>query len=147
MRTRQDSNSSTVPKLGIGRGVSLPRRHNADASSIGILSDDRESKGLSYHFPLLHQRSQLLIANLELKLHLTTRKTNHMQFSNRKFSAIFHSNSPVSLWNLPVTRHLLAPIGFGARERSFVIFPLIETPRLRFLVTPTNTPQYKILIE
>jgi len=109
MRTRQDSNSSTVPKLGIGRGVSLPRRHNrlienarlrtelrskhssqlrisnrermaisrprsslfsgleplapnlqilianADASSIGILSDQRESKGLPYRSLLRHQ--------------------------------------------------------------------------------------------
>ena len=201
MRTRQNSNSSTVPKLGIGRGAPLPRRHNrlienarlrselrskhssqlrisnrermaisrprfslisqfepqapnlrilianADPSSIGILSDQRASKGLSYRSPLRHQRSQLLIANLELKLHLTTRKTNHMQFYNRKFSAIFHSNSPVSLSSLSVTRHSLAPSGFGARESSLVTSLLIETLRLRFLVTPTNTPQYKILIE
>jgi hypothetical protein len=37
---------------------------NADASSIGILSDQRESKDLSYR-PLRHQRSQLLIANFQ----------------------------------------------------------------------------------
>ena len=30
-----------------------------------------------------------LIANLELNLHLTGRKTNHIQFSYRKFSAVF----------------------------------------------------------
>ena len=48
---------------------------NADASSIGILSDQRESKGLSYRSPLRHQRPQLLIANLELESHLTHQKT------------------------------------------------------------------------
>jgi hypothetical protein len=82
MRTRQNSASSIVPKLGISRGVP------ADASSIGILSDQWESKGLR------HRRSQLLIANLELEFHLIGCKTNHMQFSNRKFSAIFHCRFP-----------------------------------------------------
>ena len=116
MRTRQNSGCSTVPKSGIGRGISLPRGHKrlienarlrsnlssndssqlqisnrermaispraADASSIGILSDQRESKGL--------------IANLELEFHLKGRKTNHMQFSNRKFSTVFASKSSVS---------------------------------------------------
>jgi len=201
MRALQNSASSTVPELGISRGIPLPRRHkrlienarlrskltsndssqlqisnrerigisrhtlspcssfdpqvpdlenliaNADASSIGILSDQRESKDLSYRSPLRHQRSQLLIANLELEFHLTTCKANHMRFSNRKLSAIFHSNSPVSLSSLPVTRHSFAPSGFGARESSLVTSLLIETLRLRFLVTPTNTLQYKILIE
>jgi BirA family transcriptional regulator, biotin operon repressor / biotin---[acetyl-CoA-carboxylase] ligase len=167
MRTRQDSNSSTVPKLGIGRGVSLPRRHNTDASSIGILSDDRESKGLSYrsplrhqradassigilsdqreskglsyHFPLLHQRSQLLIANLELKLHLTTRKTNHMQFSNRKFSAIFHSNSPVSLSNLPVTRHPPLITAFLVLPARLKYASLLPMPTARMATLPGTT--------
>jgi hypothetical protein len=121
MRTRQNSDSSTIPKLGSGRGVPAdassigilsdqreskgPSRRsphqcsklliaNADASSIGILSDQRESKGLSYHSPLCRQRSQLLIANLELEFRLTGCKTNHMQFSNRKFSAIFPHRFP-----------------------------------------------------
>ena len=34
-----------------------------------------------------------LIANLELRLHLTGRGTNHMQISNRKFSTVFTSTS------------------------------------------------------
>jgi hypothetical protein len=157
MRTRQNSDSSTVPKLGIGRGVPLPRRHkrlienarlrselrskhssqlrisnrermaisrprsslfsdlepqapnlqiliaSADASSIGILSDQGESKGLPYRSPLRHQRSQLLIANLELKLHLTAYKANQMQFSNRKFSAIF---TPIRQYRSRIYRSL-----------------------------------------
>jgi hypothetical protein len=37
-----------------------------------------------------------LIANLELKLHLTGRRTNHIQFSNRKFLAFFALNFSVS---------------------------------------------------
>src|SRR5579862_10537 len=106
MQARQNSDSSTVPKLGISRGAPLPRRHkrlienarlrskltsndssqlqisnrermaisrrtlshpsgfdpqtrglesliaNADASSIGILGDQRESKDLSCRSPL-----------------------------------------------------------------------------------------------
>src|ERR1700747_2868729 len=110
----------------------------ADASSIGVLSDPRQLKGLSYRSPLRHQRSQLLIANLELKFHLTGCKTNHMQFSNRKFPAIFHSTSPVSLSNT-VARHLPAQSGLAAREGSLLTAlpwppsrePLIETPRLK----------------
>jgi hypothetical protein len=38
---------------------------NADASSIGTLSDQRGSKGLSSRSPLCHQRPQLLIANAD----------------------------------------------------------------------------------
>jgi hypothetical protein len=61
---------------------------NADASSIGTLSDQRESKGLSYRSPLRHQRPQLLIANLELEFHLTHTKLSPLRISNRKFSPI-----------------------------------------------------------
>ena len=40
-----------------------------------------------------------LIANLELNLRLTGRKTNHIQSSNRKILAVFALNSPVSTAN------------------------------------------------
>ena len=52
---------------------------NADASSIRILSDQRESKGL------------LLIANLELNFHVNPIGINELKFSNRKFLAISSS--------------------------------------------------------
>ena len=61
---------------------------NADASSIGTLSYQLESKGLSYRSPLRHQRPQLLIANLELEFHLTHTKLSPLRISNRKFSPI-----------------------------------------------------------
>ena len=51
---------------------------NADAASIGILSDQRESKGL------------FLIANLELEFHLTHRKLSPLQTPNRKFSSLLY---------------------------------------------------------
>ena len=62
---------------------------NADASSIGILSDQRESKSLSCRSPLRHQRPQLLIANLELEFHLTHTKLSPLRISNRKFLRVF----------------------------------------------------------
>jgi hypothetical protein len=52
---------------------------NADASSIGILSDLRESKGL------------LLIANLELEFQLTPRKLSPLRNANRKFSQVLRA--------------------------------------------------------
>jgi hypothetical protein len=52
---------------------------NADASGIGILSDQRESKGL------------LLIANLELNFRVNSIGINELKFSNRKFLAISSS--------------------------------------------------------
>jgi len=77
---------------------------NADASSIGILSDQRESKGLSYRSPLRHQRPQLLIANLELEFHLTHTKLSTLRNPNRKFSPFFDSCSALDFCLL-VTRH------------------------------------------
>jgi hypothetical protein len=71
-----------------------PTLANADASSIDILSDQQESKDLSY--PSRRQRSQLLIANLELEFHLTGCRTNDMQISNRKFRR-FSRTIPQSL--------------------------------------------------
>jgi hypothetical protein len=70
---------------------------NADAFSIGILSDQRESKGLSYRSPLRHQRPQLLIANPELEFHLTGCKNNHTQFSNRKFPGFLLQFASIAL--------------------------------------------------
>jgi hypothetical protein len=49
---------------------------NADASSIGILSDQRESKGL------------FLIANLELDLRVSPIRISKLKIPNRKFSTI-----------------------------------------------------------
>jgi hypothetical protein len=77
---------------------------SADASSIGILSDQRESKGLSYRSLLRHQRPQLLIANLELEFHLTRRKLSPLRISNRKFLHFFHPDS-ASNFCLLVTSH------------------------------------------
>ena len=137
MREQQNSGSSTLPKLGSGRGVP------ADTPSTGILSD-------SYRSSLGRQCPQFLIANLELEFRLTGCKTNHMQFSNRKFPAIFRSHSR-SLAAIRLTcpeqprhprRSLATPLPWPPSGRR-----LIETPRLKFPVTLTKTPNYKILIE
>jgi|SRR5579862_1150629 len=137
MRTWQNSGSSTVPKLGISRGVPLAwpnRRLIENARLRSTLSSrhssqlrisNRERMAISFRafspsssFQPQTPALRILIANLELEFHLTGCKTNHMQFSNRKFSAIFHSTSPASLSNLLVTRHPLAQSRLGAREGS-----------------------------
>jgi hypothetical protein len=57
-------------------------------------SDRRESKDLSFPFRSPRRNRRLprsLIANSELEFHLTSCRTNHMHFSNRKFMAFFRS--------------------------------------------------------
>ena len=63
-----------------------------------------------------------LIANLN-KIRLTARKTNHIQFSNRKFSALFALNSSVSTANACSSTQLVLIYG-GA----------IKTPRNTFKI-------------
>jgi hypothetical protein len=117
MRTRQNSDRSTVPNLGISRGVPLPRRQerlieNArltsnlngnDSSQLRISNRERMAISRRTVSRLSSCEPQApsiesLIANLELEFHLTGCKTNHMQFSNRKFSTLFRS--PRRAWPL-----------------------------------------------
>ena len=131
MRTWQNSGRSTVPKLGIGRGVPLPRRRrrlienarlrsrlsSRRSSQLQISNRERTAISLrafspSSSFGPQADNLQILIANLELESRLTGCKTNQMQFSNRKFSAIFHSTSPVSTRS----RHSLVQTRRNARK-------------------------------
>src|ERR1700751_4323503 len=128
MRTRQNSGSSTICKSVISRGAPLPRRHkrlieNArlrsklssnDSSQLQI--SNRERIVVSRH--AVSPRSSFdpqglslvsLIANLELEFQLTGCGTNHMQFSNRKFSAIFHCGFPSLGSSRLLTRHSITP--------------------------------------
>ena len=132
MRTWQNSGRSTVPKLGIGRGVPLPRRRrrlienarlrsrlsSRRSSQLQISNRERTAISLrafspSSSFGPQADNLQILIANLELESRLTGCKTNQMQFSNRKFSAIFHSTSRVAI---ELSRHSLAQSRRNARE-------------------------------
>ena len=183
MRTWQNSGRSTVPKLGIGRGVPLPRRRrrlienarlrsrlsSRRSSQLQISNRERTAISLrafspSSSFGPQADNLQILIANLELESRLTGCKTNQMQFSNRKFSALFHCRLPSPRSTRLVTRlsragampakgRLFVQSGLAAREGSLITalpWPccarLIETPRLKFPVTLTNAPHYKILI-
>jgi hypothetical protein len=89
---------------------------NDDASSIGILSDQRESKGLSYRAPLRHQRPQLLIANLELEFRLTHRKLSPLRISNRKFSQVLRA--PWRIASFSMRLHTLARQGRRANPHA-----------------------------
>jgi hypothetical protein len=59
---------------------------NADPSRIGILSDHRESKGVS---------SRFLIANARLELNLSHRKHSIVEISNRKWMPVFEFQKPL----------------------------------------------------
>jgi hypothetical protein len=77
---------------------------NADASSIGILSDQRKSKG------------HLLIANLELAFHLTHRKISPLRNPNRKFSRVLRA--PSCIESFSVRLHPLARKGRRANPHA-----------------------------
>ena len=167
MRTEQNSACrKTIPKLGIGRGVSLARHGERsienprlrsklsckDSSWLQISNREpmaifRRAFSLFSGFEPQASSLQNLIANLELELHLTGCKTNHMQFSNRKFSAIFHCIPPVPLSNLLVTRHSLAQNRLGACEGSLITALLIETPRLKIRISRPISTTSNFLIE
>jgi len=87
---------------------------NADASSIGILSDQRESKGL------------LLIANLELNFRVNPIGISELEFSNRKFLTISSS------------------LFCAAHLKPQVMEFLIENARLRFGLTHTKSSSLQI---
>ncbi len=107
MRTRQNSGRSTVPNLGISRGVPLPYRQErlienarltsklTSKNSSQLRISNRERMAISRRtvsrlssFEPQAPSLQILIANLELEFHLTGCTNNHMQFSNRKYFAI-----------------------------------------------------------
>ena len=69
-------------------GFQSPRilNANADPSRIGILSDHRESKGVS---------SRFLIANARLELNLSHRKHSIVGISNRKWMPVFEFQKPL----------------------------------------------------
>src|SRR4029077_7139023 len=161
----------TVPKLGISRGIPLPRRHkllientrlrskltSKHSSQLQISNRERMAiRGRNFSlFPSFKPQafsSKTLIANLELEFEITGCGTNHMQISNRKFSAIFHCRFPSPgrlssfATRLPRADSVPAKALITALPWPPCCGPLIETTRLEFPVTPTNTAQYKILI-
>ena len=101
-----------------------PRQHtphlklpiaNDNPTRIVILSDQRESKGLSFLL-LKPARARFLIANLELKFLASHTKHSLLTFSNRKKIAVFHPCP-----SLPVgePRKLSSPLGHaGDRHRT-----------------------------
>jgi hypothetical protein len=91
---------------------------NADASSIGILSDQRKSKG------------HLLIANLELAFHLTHRKISPLRNPNRKFSRVLRA--PSCIESFSVRLHPLARKGRRANPHAEG-----RSPKAAFLIHGT----------
>ena|ERR1700720_1785747 len=137
MRTWQNSDSSIVPKLGIGRGVSLARHGERlienprlrsklsckDSSWLQISNRERMAifrRAFSLFSSFKPQASSLqnLIANLELEFLLTHSKQRSGTDSNRKFFAIFHRTFPGPRSSRLITRHSLAQNRLGACERS-----------------------------
>src|SRR5579864_6948767 len=97
---------------------------NSDSSAV-------PKSGISRYLPL-PRRHRHLIENARLTSKLNGNPSSQLQISNRERMAI--SSQRLSLFS-----------SFEPQAPSLQI--LIETPRLRFPVTPTNTPLYKVLIE
>jgi hypothetical protein len=110
---RINDNSTQCPPSAANL-ISAVRIANADASSIGILSDQRESKDL------------LLIANLELEFRVSPIRISELKFSNRKF--------------LPISSSLFRAADLKPQVMEF----LIENARLRFGLTHTKSSSLQI---
>jgi hypothetical protein len=67
---------------------------NDNPVRIVILSDQRESKGLSRRTPRNARPPKILIANLELEFESSLRKQSPLRISNRKYFAIFDASAP-----------------------------------------------------
>ena len=151
-------NSARGKQLTAGRSSRLPtlpfaQREpefliaNDNPNRIVILSDQRESKGLSSRsLPLEPSPSSLpwllslLIANLELEFRVSERKQTADPKSNRKYFAISCPEVRRDP-NFLATRHSSLATGFpwppcGGR--------LIETPRLEFRVTSRKQSTLRI---
>ena len=102
---------------------------NADASSIGILSDQRESKGPSHRSALLCRRSHLLIANLELEIQIT---------------AAFSIASIFLIAN--ILRFFITSL-LATRHSSLATALLIEAPRLKLRISHAFSAVSNFLIE
>ena len=131
--------SSHLPTLPFAQRDPIFLIANDNPTRIVILSDQRESKGLSSRsLPLkpspssLPGLSPLLIANLELEFRASTRKQTADPKSNRKYFAISCPELRRGPDFLP-TRHSSPATGF-----------LIETPRLEFHVTSTKQSTLQI---
>jgi hypothetical protein len=99
---------------------------------IVILSDQRESKGLSFRsLQLKPSRLRLLIANLELELLASRTKLSSLTFSNRKKIAVF---DPAPSPPIGEPKKLSLPLAFrDARcRRRAVIHPHISNRNSRF---------------
>src|ERR1700751_2704684 len=125
MRTEQNSACrKTIPKLGIGRGVSLARHGERsienprlrsrlsckDSSWLQISNREpmaifRRAFSLFSGFEPQASSLQNLIANPELEFLLTDSKQRSAPVSNRKFLAIFRRTFPGLGLSLLVTRH------------------------------------------
>ena len=82
------------------------------------------------------QSAYFLIANLELEFTATPTKQTIETKSNRKKIAILRQEFLRDAGGLPITRHIPLITRF-----------LIETPRLKFLVTHRKTTRSQFLIE
>jgi hypothetical protein len=151
-----------------GRHSCLPR--GAPQPSKGLCTVAKPSTGpieaaASLPSAFLQRCHKFLIANLELESNLSPIRINDLEFSNRKFSAIFHFRSPTL--KRPSPRPVIPPAltqegkasGQDARAEGSQLSPystlpppaqvklLIETPRLEIRVTPTKQNQSQFLIE
>jgi hypothetical protein len=96
---------------------------------------------------LAPSQRHFLIANLELKFHLSHSKTSPLKISNRKKNAVFlltaarrYFSFPQHQTPKPVSRH-------PAPSWKLQVKLLIETPRLEIRITSRKQNQSQFLIE
>jgi hypothetical protein len=131
--------SLRFPTLLVAQPKSKSLIANDNPTRIVILSDQRESKGLSSQsLPLEASPSSLpwllslLIASLELEFRASARKKTTALKSNRKYSQLLRSP-----WRIAIScsEERWSPTSLDTRHSSLSTGFLIETPRLKFRVT------------
>jgi hypothetical protein len=117
---------------------------NDNPTRIVILSDQRESKGLSFRsLPLKLLSLSLLIANLELELLASRTKLSLLTFSNRKKIAVF---DPAPSPRICEPKKLSLPLAFrDARcRRRTVIHQHISNRNSRFTAFRSTDCKHKL---
>ena len=119
---------SNTPQLRTSRSKLLIANDNP--ARIVTLSDQRESKGLSFLL-LKPARARILIANLELEFLATHTKRGPLRFSNRKKIAVF---DPAPSPPIGEPKKLSLPLAFGAARcrRRTAVHPHIFNRNSRF---------------
>jgi len=119
----------------LNANIRWPHRHliaNDNPTRIVILSDQRESKGLSFRSRQLKPPdSRLLIANLELEFFATHTKRGLLRFSNRKKIAVFHPRPSPPIGELTTLSSPLASPSDRCRLRR-PVHPHISNRNSRF---------------